>query len=122
MIYAELDEFGCPVTFGQGSALPEGKTEVPVTHIIEARAVYLVDGLWVQRPTLPAHSIGPALTVVCPGCPAGTVVEATQAGYSQTITGAGDLALTMPEAGAYWIDILPPRPTMTKRFRVELAE
>ena len=116
---------GCADRFGRGHAIPEGFTQVPnEIQYDDIPRMMLVSGEWSLRPVLQSHSVS-GLLITLPGCPSGTAVEVSVVStgtITHAITGSGDISLTMPEAGAYWVDILPPRPTMPKRFRVELAE
>lgn len=117
MIYAVVGLMGVPITVGTAPELPEGKTEVPAETIEEAWGLMLVDGVWTPRPQLAPHTVS-GLVVTFPDAPAETALEATQGGNIPTATGG---TITLPAAGAYWIEAIPPLPTMPVRFRLEIA-
>lgn len=117
MIYCDSGLMGVPITVGTAPELPEGKTEVAAETIEEAWGLMLVDGVWTPRPQLAPHNVS-GLVVTFPDAPAETHLEATQGG---SITAATGTTITLPGSGAYWIEALPPLPTMPVRFRLEIA-
>lgn len=109
-----------PVLAGRGPSLPPDAVEVDWPPS-EAGRWRLVAGAWTLRPELgtPVIAVG---TVSLASCPSGTVAEVTDISGHEimgTVAEAGGLIeITLPDAGHYAIEYLPPLPHVGRLIRV----
>lgn len=115
MIWALLDDHGCVTACGINTTPPPGAVAAPENP----RMLMCLAGEWSPRPTVPE----PVLTgtgFVLAGLPEGTIttVYDLEAG---TILGTieGDAEVVLPDPALYAIEILPPKPWLPVRLRLE---
>lgn len=127
--YALMDETGqIPVALGRSARPPVGAMHLPNVPDVSALAGrMLVDGSWIDRPTLAA----PVITQTAAGwmvayvdVPDGAICDVADRdlGWLDRVDAEGGaIEFTLPDAGPYQLEITAPLPWLGRTDNVVLA-
>lgn len=119
--YARLKPSGCIASIRISRTPPPDHIALPDGMGAECQSVLMrVAGEWVARPRLPEWTRAGG-TIAIPDCPDGVVIEVHDAKSGAFFGRSDDGSVTLPDPGAYRIDIYAPDPWVSPPpFTVEI--
>lgn len=122
--FAFLDTENLVIAAGSNTLIPGGAVALPGEVTAEvAMRMMLLDGQFVQRPTLTEPELG-VRQARFTGLPLGTtaVIDDILTGYQMATLPEvnGVIEIELPDLGLYRIEVTPPRPWLPMTLQIEV--